>query len=484
MPTLADLLRQGSWNSDSNDTKSQLVNALRGAAETGVTLGTGALAGLAGMPYGVYKGITSGAYGTPEAPRIAAREAQQFMERNTYQPRTKQGQEYVQKLGRLFEESKLPPVMPEAAALSAIPKQAYVAQAERAGMAAEKALEPAIMRTMERGGKPAQLLTDLSQGSIRPMDVWHGSPYGPFQKFDPSKARTGEGNASYGEGAYLAQARGTGEQYKEALSKMNPTFKVGNETISYIQNAQTPAEKAKNYLYENAQTALVEKSGKTTAKEILDDSWMDAGYAFSGNELKAVRDEIAKLIESKGEKTLTQSSGYLYKVDLPDEAIPKMIDWDKPLGKQSKEVQQAIEKTKSMLPPNAVEDLGGDLSLLYGKDVTPEQFLNTWESFGQKAGGENALASQGITGVRYLDQESRNAGQFTITPPTETVSGKWMVKGTDYNSKGMHFDTEAEAIAKLQEMNANNTSNFVVFPKYQDLLTIKEINDKPLGAYK
>jgi hypothetical protein len=71
MPTLADLLRQGSWNSDSGDTTSQLVNALRGAAETGATLGTGALAGLAGMPYGVYKGITSGAYGTPEAPRSA-----------------------------------------------------------------------------------------------------------------------------------------------------------------------------------------------------------------------------------------------------------------------------------------------------------------------------------------------------------------------------------------------------------------------------
>ena len=46
------------------------------------------------------------------------------------------------------------------------------------------------------------------------------------------------------------------------------------------------------------------------------------------------------------------------------------------------------------------------------------------------------------------------------------------------------YDTEKEALAKLQEMNANQTSNFVVFPQYQDLLKIKEINDKPLGAYK
>ena len=28
----------------------------------------------------------------------------------------------------------------------------------------------------------------------------------------------------------------------------------------------------------------------------------------------------------------------LYKVDIPDEAIPRMLDWDKPLSQQSPEV--------------------------------------------------------------------------------------------------------------------------------------------------
>jgi hypothetical protein len=37
--------------------------------------------------------------------------------------------------------------------------------AERAGMAAERALDPVVMRALERGGKPAQLLHDLAQGS-------------------------------------------------------------------------------------------------------------------------------------------------------------------------------------------------------------------------------------------------------------------------------------------------------------------------------
>jgi len=65
----------------------------------------------------------------------------------------------------LLSESKLPPVMPEAMLLGSIPRQAYAAQAERAGMAAERALEPVVQRTMAAGGRPAQLMQDLTQGS-------------------------------------------------------------------------------------------------------------------------------------------------------------------------------------------------------------------------------------------------------------------------------------------------------------------------------
>lgn len=166
----------------------EYLKRIYGLLESGATLGTGAVSGLVGMPYGLYKGVTSGAYGTPQAPRIAAREAQQFMERNTYQPRTAEGQANLQQLAGLLEASKLPPVIPEASLLAAIPKQAYAAQAERAGMAAEKAIAPAVTRTMERGGLPAQLLGDLSQGSIRPMDVWHGSTNKELTQLNPKKS--------------------------------------------------------------------------------------------------------------------------------------------------------------------------------------------------------------------------------------------------------------------------------------------------------
>jgi hypothetical protein len=91
------------------------LDYLMGLGETGTTLGTGAISGLLGMPYGLYKGVTSGKYGTPQGVKIAEQEAANFMERNTYQPRTAQGQENLQQLAGLLESSKLPPVMPEAA---------------------------------------------------------------------------------------------------------------------------------------------------------------------------------------------------------------------------------------------------------------------------------------------------------------------------------------------------------------------------------
>lgn len=142
-----------------------LLDYLEGIGETGATLGTGLLSGVVGAPYGLYKGITSGQYGSPQAVRIAQEEAKKFMERNTYAPRGRVAQEVLGKAAQLMEQSKLPPVIPEAIALGSIPRQAYAAQAERKGMDLERAMEPVVKRTLERGGVGADILRDLAQGT-------------------------------------------------------------------------------------------------------------------------------------------------------------------------------------------------------------------------------------------------------------------------------------------------------------------------------
>lgn len=142
-----------------------LLDELLGLGEAGLTLGTGAVAGAVGMPYGLYKGITGGGYGTPAGVRQAQREAEAFMQRNTYQPRTQSGQGLLESFGQAMTASKLPPILPEAMALGSIPRQAYLAQAERKGMDLERAVAPAVERTLNRGGFPAGLLQDMAQGT-------------------------------------------------------------------------------------------------------------------------------------------------------------------------------------------------------------------------------------------------------------------------------------------------------------------------------
>ncbi len=52
-----------------------------------------------------------------------------------------------------------------------------------------------------------------------------------------------------------------------------------------------------------------------------------------------------------------------------------------------------------------------------------------------------------------------------ITPPDQTVSGKWMVKSNDYNSKGMLFETEKGAKDALENVLKKKTVSYIDIPQ-------------------
>ena len=146
-----------------------LLDYLEAIGETGATLGSGAAATMAGIPYGIMQNIRSGKYGTKEGVKLADKATQDFIKQYTYAPRGQMAQNALQSVAGLLESTKLPPVLPEAGLLAAIPKGTYASQFERAGMAAERAMEPVAANVMARGGLPAQLLTDLTQGTRSQM---------------------------------------------------------------------------------------------------------------------------------------------------------------------------------------------------------------------------------------------------------------------------------------------------------------------------
>ena len=269
------------------------------------------------------------------------------------------------------------------------------------------------------------------------MTVFHGSPH-LFERFDMSKIGTGEGAQAYGKGMYMAQSPSVAEGYQKTLS--NDLFNVDGKIFdpNTLQHLNVKTLTARGDLDNALQTA----------KRISMSDSPSANLAAQ---------DLTILENIKNAGGLKKHEGNLYKVDLPDTHVRRMLDWDAPLKDQPAPVRK-LAKSLGL----DMNDLGGDLLAHVGKDEAGKQIL-------EKAG---------IRGIKYLDQQSRNAGGWHITPPDQTVRGKWMVKSSDYNSQGMHFDTKAEADKALKSKLGEETRNFVVFDPNH--LTVLERNQQPI----
>ncbi len=199
--------------------------------------------------------------------------------------------------------------------------------------------------------------------------LWHGSPH-KFDAFDSSKIGTGEGAQAYGHGLYLAESDKVAGEYANMFAK----------------SPASPAQLLK-----------------------LRDAAPKGGAEWSHY------DDLVK-----------NGQGSLYKVDLPDEHIAKMLDWDKPLSEQP-HIIDALKNTDIL--KNTAKEGGwyGDwLKEAKGAALVRKADVNEAE----------ALRQAGIPGIRYLDGGSRGTGA--------------------------------------------GTSNYVVFPGNEGLLSILERNGQPI----
>ena len=235
------------------------------------------------------------------------------------------------------------------------------------------------------------LLGGFAPGVDAAATVWHGSPH-KFDRFDFSKIGTGEGAQAYGHGGYVADARATGEQYQQALAHKGHSSIVQNDRNNY---------------------SVVAPDGSKIADGVL----------------------LGRAHKAKTEFDASQG-GYLYKVDLPDEHINKMLDWDRPLSQQAPEVRSMVQ---SAFPPTYIDGRYVDP---LNSQVSGRAMLDKLGMIANKRGepgfrqAEPMLRQAGIPGIRYLDGGSRGAGA--------------------------------------------GSSNYVVFPGNEGLLTILERNGQPL----
>jgi hypothetical protein len=290
-------------------------------------------------------------------------------------------------------------------------------------MTAAAVAGPKLYAAEQRAIENAMAPTTLNKqaGAI----VWHGSPH-KFDKFDASKIGTGEGAQAYGHGLYLAESPDVAKSYMGA-----GTSKGGAAFENRLSKMMERAQDAGRYGEAGALEELLVNRNPAMAR---------TKFSVSNGYSPETVSQAHKVIAQFEDKF--QPSG-LYKVDLPDSAIARMLDWDKPLSQQAPAVQAAYKKY--LKSPQASE---------YAKSWTRYKDgmrLDQAEPLLKNPGGENLYKNafpsreaanqwafeNGIPGIRYLDGGSRGAG--------------------------------------------SGTSNFVVFPGNEDLLRILERNGQPIG---
>jgi hypothetical protein len=272
-------------------------------------------------------------------------------------------------------------------------------------------------RAIENAMAPATLNTPGFAGQ-RGAIVWHGSPH-KFDRFDASKIGTGEGAQAYGHGLYFAESPNVAKQYADELSSKidvngRPLFQ-SNKIVGSTGNSDLD-----DYLVSNLGNIPAAR------RNLLS----DIRYVRSENR-EAAKEMQKTLADLRKANVSTTNTGNIYKVNLPDEAIAKMLDWDKPLSQQSKTIEalrpiagrvQGLDE--ALQPFELGSSTGRTVNDYISRTLSP-------------ANAAQLFKDAGIPGIRYLDQGSRGAGA--------------------------------------------GTSNFVVFPGNENMLRILERNNQPLG---
>lgn len=262
--------------------------------------------------------------------------------------------------------------------------------------------------------------------------AWHGSPH-LFDKFKSEAIGTGEGAQAYGHGLYLAEAPAVAKEYM----KVDPSVVLPPNRLFQGQALQagTPQYHA---------ATLVDSMGLPTAKKNVAQWIADAqGKPEMAREMAGWQQTLDTLNSAtkKSDFKTAPNVPNLYKTDIPDAHIDKMLDWDKPLSEQHPDVQAALQQYGINADPRIDEYLKlraqkypsgmtkvplsatdesrmqellpiyqeGGLSGANGQQI----YKMLTDKFGSQQSASDALAKQGLTGIKYLDGTSRTAGEGT-----------------------------------------------------------------------
>jgi hypothetical protein len=170
---------------------------------------------------------------------------------------------------------------------------------------------------------------------------------------------------------------------------------------------------------------------------------------------------------------LQKTPGALYTVDLPDEHIERMLDWDKPLSEQSPYVQKIINDEMKRIGGSAHTGQGAYKELMFESRMQGNKSSSSSMRSNQEAmAASNRLRELGIPGIKYMDEGSRGyvVDLYYKGKPYAEHSGE---KHRTLQSAQQRME-EAKAEGFEPKLGTRGTRNFVIFPGEEKNLKILE----------
>jgi len=229
------------------------------------------------------------------------------------------------------------------------------------------------------------------------MTAFHGTPHrfppepgAPLGRFKLEKIGTGEGAQAYGHGIYVAESKDVAGTYKRQLSD---TVEVPDGTPHLEKRI--------------AQMAVTFGNDDPV-------KWLSKFFDKQADHLSpALTPELARRVASKFDAGEFRPGGHVYKVDLPDTEIEKMLDWDKPLD------DDLVRRVAKKSTDDGIFDGDIDEAVELIQDFTGGGrngrllYEGLVEQLGSQQAASGFLRELGIPGIRYLDGTSRKAGEGT-----------------------------------------------------------------------
>lgn len=309
-------------------------------------------------------------------------------------------------------DENIGPVVPPAAPMAS----------ERAGLAGAGQFAGELVSgpgTLVKGGKAAAKTAAATGKFVKPkvgemldaymrrsgmqleLTAYHGTPHrfppeegAPLGRFRSEKIGTGEGAQAFGHGLYFAESPDVARGYRNVLA----------DTLAVSGDATTLEKRA-------GQMALTFGDGTKEGAIRWLGKFEGKGASHTA---PALTPELIKSVKAKFEAGTFKQGGSLYTVDIPDEMVGKMLDWDKPLGQQAPEVREAIKAASEspMLRHLSKSIFSDDVNVRGLLDRLSLAWRRDYGSGGEPQVVE-VLRQAGIPGIRYLDAGSRGGADGT-----------------------------------------------------------------------